>query len=111
MGGFTRRVQKGGMRRATTQFSIDSMSGLSLWLKADSLSLSDGESVATWPDSSGDPEQTVIAVVNVSGASTVNTIRSGDMNSLDVRIDGATPRSISQFYGGTPASTVDITLN
>ncbi len=46
---FTRTVSPSG----GGAFSPDNISGLSLWLKADALSLSDTDPVASWTDSSG----------------------------------------------------------
>lgn len=40
-------------RRKATYFTPDQITGLHLWLKADSLSLNDGDAIATWSDSSG----------------------------------------------------------
>lgn len=40
-------------RRRLIYYEPDDIAGLHLWLKADSLSLNDGDAIATWTDSSG----------------------------------------------------------
>lgn len=69
---------------ATSSFDPDSISGLKLWLKADSLGLTDNVEVSTWADSSGEGK-------DVTGSSSQRpTFQTNEINGLPVvRFDGS----------------------
>jgi hypothetical protein len=66
-------------------FAPTDISGLKLWLKADSLSLSDGDAVASWTDSSGNSN-----AASQGTAANKPTYKASIINSLPVvRFDGS----------------------
>ncbi len=68
------------------------ISGLQLWLKADSLSLNDGDPVATWTDSSGQSHN----ATNGPGDHRRPTYQTNELNSLPVvRFDGVDDGMVS----------------
>lgn len=69
---------------AAVAFSPSDIAGLSVWYKADALSLSDGDPVSTWADSSGSAN-------DASGSSTARpTYKAAIVNSKPVvRFDGS----------------------
>lgn len=64
-----------GIGYGDSSFSPSSISGLLLWLKADSLALSNGNSVTTWGDSSGNGHDMTFNVNagNAGGTAVYNT--------------------------------------
>lgn len=70
--------------RASGGFSPTDISGIKLWVKADQLSLSDGDPVSTWADQSG------LGNDITSSGSNRPTFKTGILNSLPVvRFDGS----------------------
>jgi hypothetical protein len=84
-------------------FSPADIAGLQGWWKADSLSLSDGDPVATWEDSSGNSR-------DLTEGTTKPTYETGILNSLPVvRFDG-TDDKIAFVSGSTWLSGDNLTI-
>lgn len=79
-------------------FSPSDIAGLDVWLKADSLALSDGDPVATWTDSSGNGNN---ATQGTSGNRP--TLQTNELNALPVvRFDGSDDFLVTSY---TPPGT------
>lgn len=82
LGASAQSVRRRAMFPSTV--ALDSISGLKLWLKADSLSLSDGDAISTWSDSSGNSN-------NATGVTTTRPVyKTNILNGYpSVRPDGS----------------------
>lgn len=80
-------------------FDPSSIAGLKLWLKADSLALSDGDPISTWPDSSGNG-------FDATAAGTLRpTYKTAIQNGLPVaRYAGGQVMDITAVVSGQPCT-------
>jgi hypothetical protein len=95
-----------GLRGGAAPFDPSTITGLNLWLKADSLALSDGAAVSAWADSSGHG----YAVTQATGANQP-IYKSAIANGKPVlRFNGTTQRLESSTAGVIPSGTTAYTV-
>src|SRR4051812_19518760 len=96
-----------GAAGGSSAFAPTDISGLKLWLKADSLSLNDGDAVTTWTDSSGNSN-----TASQGTAANKPTYKTAVLNALPVvRFDGSNDYlGVARNSGLEPAAMTVVAL-